>query len=75
MMSGGRKKPMRLKAVEALWKLSSLRGVIASDPRGRAPFRCKIFRSIDAVPDERIEIMNVSSASSCSRFVTYEFSK
>jgi hypothetical protein len=46
--------------VEALWKLSSLRSVIASDPGGRAPFSRKIFQWINAASHERIEIMDLS---------------
>jgi hypothetical protein len=56
---------MRLrKAVEALWKLSSLRGAIASDLARRAPFSCKIFQWIDAASHECIEIMDISRRSS-----------
>jgi hypothetical protein len=56
---------MRLrKAVEALWKLSSLRGVIASDLERLAPFSCKIFQWIIAATHEHVEIMDISRRSS-----------
>jgi hypothetical protein len=46
--------------VEALWKLSSLRGGIASDLDRCAPFSCKIFHSINVALPERLEIMDIS---------------
>ena len=56
---------MRLrKPVEGLWKLSSLREVIASDLGHLTPFSRKIFQWIAAAPLERIEITDLSSSSS-----------
>ena len=56
---------MRLrKAVEVLWKLSSLRHVIASDLQPHSPFSRKIFQWIAVASPERIEITVLSSDSS-----------
>jgi hypothetical protein len=46
--------------VEALWKLSSCRGVIASDLGRPPPFWRKIFRWMGSALQERIEITNIS---------------
>ena len=56
---------VRLKAVDALWKLSSLRGVIASDLRAVAqPISRKIFRRFAAALRKRIDIMDFSQRGS-----------
>ena len=56
---------MRLrKPVEGLWKLSSLRDVIASYLGHLTLFSRKIFQWIAAPPLERIEITDLSSSSS-----------
>jgi hypothetical protein len=55
---GGRKTDRReIKAVDALWKLSSLRGVIASD---RSPLSRNIFLRGAAALRKRIDIMDFS---------------
>jgi hypothetical protein len=48
------------KAVEALWKLSSCRGVIASDLGRLPPFWRKIFQSGRVALHELVEIMTIS---------------
>jgi len=56
---------MRLrKAVEALWKLSSLRAMIASDLGRPSALSCKIFQRIDAPPHEHVENMHISRCGS-----------
>jgi hypothetical protein len=46
--------------VDTLWKLSSLRGLIASDLDRRSPLSCKIFQWIAARLRKRIDIMDIS---------------
>ena|SRR5438445_6519782 len=63
---GGRKTDrLEIKAVDALWKLSSLRGVIASDLHRRSLFYRKIFRWIaERGLRERVDIMDFLSRGS-----------
>lgn len=56
---GGRKTDRReIKAVDALWKLSSLRGVIASDLRPPFADLQRHISAIAAAPRKRIDIMD-----------------
>jgi hypothetical protein len=59
---GGRKTDRReIWAVDALWKLSSLRAVTASDPGRRSPISRKIFQRFAAALRKRIDIMDFSN--------------
>lgn len=51
---------LEIKAVDALWKLSSLRGVIASDLRPSLTAPRKIFQRFAAGSRKRIDIMEFS---------------
>jgi hypothetical protein len=61
--------------VDALWKLSSLRGVIASDLTPPLTVLPQVFPRIATALRKRLDIMDFSSVVPYSRFVTYEFSK
>ena len=53
---------LEIKAVDVLWKLSSLRGVIASDLERRSPVPPQDNSVEQSGASERIDIMDFSSA-------------
>ncbi|WP_439394702.1 hypothetical protein ACRQ5Q_36455 [Bradyrhizobium sp. PMVTL-01] len=61
--------------MDALWKLSSLRGVTASDLGLSRTDLSQDIQRFAAALRERIDIMDFSRRVPYSRFITYEFSK